>query len=115
MPPLDPQRLARLRAHLLAAAAVATVGCNRNAEHTPDMPPHTINYAPEPIHINAPPAPHTINEPAPPAADASAQATADAAAAPQAAGDAATSRHTINAPAHGRERRSHTLNDPNED
>lgn len=45
--PFDPQRLARVRAHLLTAIAVTAAGCGGN---TP--PDHTVN---EPVHINPPP------------------------------------------------------------
>lgn len=59
--PIDPQRLSRVRAHFLAAAALVTAGCGSS------MPEHTINDGPrehtppptespsaEPVHINRP-------------------------------------------------------------
>jgi hypothetical protein len=47
--PLDLQRLARVRAHLVAATALVTAGCGGSSP-----PEHTIN---EPVHINRPPDP----------------------------------------------------------
>jgi hypothetical protein len=55
--PLDLQRLARVRAHLMAAAALATAGCGGSA-----TPEHTIN---EPVHINEPPTPQPTVAPTP--------------------------------------------------
>lgn len=60
--PIDPQRLARVRAHFLAAAALVTAGCGGSSvpEHTineraPDTaPPPTAAPSNEPVHINQP-------------------------------------------------------------
>lgn len=54
--PLDLQRLARVRAHLMAAAALATAGCGSSG------PDHTIN---EPVHINRPPDQQPTGQPTP--------------------------------------------------
>lgn len=64
--PIDPKRLARVRKHFLAAAALAVVGCGGEPAHTN-----------EPVHTNQP-----MNDPnATPTADP----TADPSAAPTAA------------------------------
>src|SRR5690348_8294602 len=79
MPPLDPQRMARIRAHLLTAAAMATLGCrqqsdephvNQPVQHAVNEPEpvlqHTINNPPVQPTVNNPPPPQpTVNEPAP--------------------------------------------------
>lgn len=69
--PLDPQRLARVRAHLLTAVALVTTGCGKAAtpEHTINEPA-TVTSAPTPppptSTLTAPTTPEeTINEPAP--------------------------------------------------
>lgn len=55
--PIDPHRLARVRAHFVAAAALVTAGCGGSStpEHTINEPPHTINEPPP--AINPPPSP----------------------------------------------------------
>lgn len=88
--PLDPQRLSRVRAHLMAAAALVTAGTGASCAHehvndrvhineppstTPSAAPSTSSIPsvalPDPVHLNTP-----INRP-PPSATPTAGPTAD--------------------------------------
>ena len=100
MPPTDPQRLSRLRAHLIVAAAVAVSGCKRDGESTTVSEQPHVNRPYEP-HVNQP-ATHTVNNPpipTPVAHDASAAAaTIDASAAGAMQNQGPPPVHAVNPP-----------------
>jgi len=80
---IDPARLARIRARLLAAAAVTAAGCGPTYinDRKPDPPTETpagpsIN-TPAPEHINTPPPAHVNTPPEPQTADTTARSPAE--------------------------------------
>jgi hypothetical protein len=96
--PIDLERLARVRAHFLTAAALVTVGCGGSSP-----PDHTIN---ERVHINRPPDQAPTAEPTPDQTVAGPAPTDTPQAAPSTAPSAAPSTGPSPGPPHTLNQRS---------